>query len=317
MAIRIIIAAWVSVAVLNFDISVFATPDSLEKYDRPGQMVSVGAHSLHIYCTGRGQPTVILESGIGGNHLDWTKVQPTIGKLTKVCSYDRTGYGWSERGPKPRTASVNAEELNRLLTQAGVTKPVVLVGHSFGGIIGLHFTATYSARVAGLILVDPMHPDQFERFKAVGVSVAASPSRAVIHSGRFVTTYGIPTPHKALAYELAMTDKARSFMLNELRNVKRSLGELRTDPPLGLPIRIMLHGNREWDRIYPDGRMEDAWISMHRSQARKLGAGDLIIVPKAGHQIALDDPQAVIEALKAMLTRVRSTQRTRTVPSKP
>jgi pimeloyl-ACP methyl ester carboxylesterase len=61
-----------------------------------GRLVSVGDHRLHIYCTGTGSPAVVLEAGMGANHLDWIRTQPSISEATQVCSYDRAGYGWSD-----------------------------------------------------------------------------------------------------------------------------------------------------------------------------------------------------------------------------
>ncbi len=141
-----------------------------------GQLLSVGEHKLHIHCTGKGTPTVLLESGIGGNHLDWILTQPIIARQTQVCSYDRAGYGWSERGPKPRLASSISAELRTLVRQAGVEGPFVLVGHSFGGLLALYFAANYADQVAGLVLVDSMHPDQYAFFAEAGVEVASQPS---------------------------------------------------------------------------------------------------------------------------------------------
>ena len=142
----------------------YAGSDRIAGFERPGKLVSIGHHALHIHCMGDGKPTIVLEAGIGGNYLDWIKIQRRAAKFTKVCSYDRTGYGWSEAGPKPRTISVVVAELEQLLTNVGLIEPVILVGHSFGGLVSLQFAATHHSRLAGLVLIDPMHPEQFERF---------------------------------------------------------------------------------------------------------------------------------------------------------
>ncbi len=112
----------------------YAGSERIAGFERPGKLVSIGHHALHIHCLGDGKPTIILEAGIGGNYLDWIKIQRRTAKFTKVCSYDRTGYGWSEAGPKPRTISVIIAELEQLLTNVGLIEPVILVGHSFGGL---------------------------------------------------------------------------------------------------------------------------------------------------------------------------------------
>jgi pimeloyl-ACP methyl ester carboxylesterase len=292
----------------------YAGSDRIAGFERPGKLVSIGHHALHIHCLGDGKPTIILEAGIGGNYLDWIKIQRRTAKFTKVCSYDRTGYGWSEAGPKPRTISVIVAELEQLLTNVGLIEPVILVGHSFGGLVSLQFAATHHSRLAGLVLIDPMHPEQFKRFSEAGVSVSSVPSRAIIYSGRSVLTYGIPESHKELAYELNTSNKARSFMLNELRNLGRSLSSIKLGSLSGLPSRLILHGNREWDKIYPDGRMEDAWRQMHEDLAARIHAGPIAMISEAGHQIALDAPKRVLSVLRDVVEQIRRDQRTRITP---
>src|SRR5512134_561267 len=99
----------------------------------PGRMVKVEEYRLHLNCTGEGSPTVILESGMNEFSLSWALVQPGVAKFTRVCSYDRAGLGWSEPGQAPRTSETIVRELHALLSAAGITGPLVLAGHSFGG----------------------------------------------------------------------------------------------------------------------------------------------------------------------------------------
>ena len=126
----------------------------------PGQLVDVGGYRMHIYCTGQGSPTVILDAGLGDTWLAWYKVQPLIARFTRVCSYDRAGMGWSDPSPKPRTVEVMARELHRLLRNAGVGPPYVLVGHSFGGMVVRMFAGLYRDDGAAVVLVDSVSPDQ-------------------------------------------------------------------------------------------------------------------------------------------------------------
>ena len=80
-----------------------------------GQLINIGTHSMHLFCAGRGSPTVILDAGLGGFSLEWIRVQNELAKQTKVCAYDRSGYGWSETSPYPRTSTVITGELFKLL----------------------------------------------------------------------------------------------------------------------------------------------------------------------------------------------------------
>ncbi len=124
----------------------------------PGRLVDVGGFKLHVNCAGEGSPAVVLDAALGGSSISWSLVQPDVAADTRVCSYDRAGFGWSEAGPMPRTASRIAGELHVLLDRAGVPPPFVLVGHSFGGFVMRIFAGRYRSDVAGLVLVDPAHP---------------------------------------------------------------------------------------------------------------------------------------------------------------
>ncbi|HWR73601.1 MAG TPA: alpha/beta fold hydrolase, partial [Nitrospirota bacterium] len=126
----------------------------------PGRIVDVGGYRLHLNCTGEGSPTVILESGMNEFSLSWALVQPGVAKFTRVCSYDRAGLGWSDPGRAPRTSETIVRELHALLRAAGITGPLVLAGHSFGGMNARLYARRYPNEVAGMVLVDSAHEDQ-------------------------------------------------------------------------------------------------------------------------------------------------------------
>ena len=134
-------------------------------YPPPGRMVDVGGHRLHVQSLGDegARPTVILEGGAGLGATTWAWVQPALATSTRVVAYDRAGVGWSDRGPEPRDADHIAGDLHAALGAAGVGGPYVLVGHSFGGLYVRAFADRYADEVAGLVLVDPTHPDQSVR----------------------------------------------------------------------------------------------------------------------------------------------------------
>ncbi len=128
----------------------------------PGKLVDAGDVLLHFVVMGDahpGKPTVILDAGVGGNHLDWQLVQPNIAEFAQVVAYDRAGNGWSERGSDPRTPEKIVHELHTALQNAGIEPPYLLVGHSFGGIYVRKFAAAYPETVAGIVLVDSSHPE--------------------------------------------------------------------------------------------------------------------------------------------------------------
>src|SRR5262245_38847950 len=110
-----------------------ATRRDLATAPPPGKLVDVGGHRLHIWCSGSGAPTVLLEAGLGGWSVEWARVQPEVARFTRVCAYDRAGMGYSDAGPGPRTSRRIAQELNALLDKSDLGGPVVIVAASFGG----------------------------------------------------------------------------------------------------------------------------------------------------------------------------------------
>ncbi len=125
-----------------------------DKPNPPGKMVDLGGHRLHVKCTGKGSPTVVVENGLGDFSFDWTLVQSRVSAFTRICTYDRAGYAWSDPGPKPRTFAQLNLELHDALVKLGEHGPFVLVGHSYGGPVIRNFAATYREQVAGMVLVD-------------------------------------------------------------------------------------------------------------------------------------------------------------------
>ena len=126
-----------------------------EIYLKPGQIVAADGAQLNLYCTGAGSPTVLFDSG----HQDWAPawavVQPEVSKWARACSFDRPGYGFSPKGPMPRTSERIATEIHDALKAAHVEGPYVLVGHAFGATNMRTFAFLYPDEVQGLVLVDP------------------------------------------------------------------------------------------------------------------------------------------------------------------
>ncbi|MGA8026675.1 MAG: alpha/beta hydrolase [Bryobacteraceae bacterium] len=119
-----------------------------------GKLVDVRGHRVHIYCTGTGNPTVIVAGG--GFSFDWGLVQPEVAKFTRVCTYDPPGAAWSDKvepEAHPNCTS-RVEELTELLRNAGIGGPYVLVGFSIGGLVVRLYADRYASDVAGMVLVD-------------------------------------------------------------------------------------------------------------------------------------------------------------------
>jgi pimeloyl-ACP methyl ester carboxylesterase len=154
-AIGAVTAILVFILLLGATYQGVATALERREFARPGGLVSVGDHQLHIYCTGRGTPSVVLEAPAAGLSAAWADVQRQLSAVTRVCSYDRAGLGWSESGDRPFDPDVVPGELRTLLTRANVPGPFVVVGHGLGAAFARMYAARPDADAVALVLVDP------------------------------------------------------------------------------------------------------------------------------------------------------------------
>ncbi|HEX9895251.1 MAG TPA: alpha/beta hydrolase, partial [Gemmatimonadales bacterium] len=129
------------------------------RFPPPGKLIDVGSHRLHLDCQGNGTPTVMLEAGAGAWSLAMRRLQDALRDSVKVCSYDRAGLGWSDPSSAGFDVASSVAELRMLIDSAGITKPVVLVGHSLGANIAQVYAASHPGDLAGIVLLDPGTPD--------------------------------------------------------------------------------------------------------------------------------------------------------------
>jgi pimeloyl-ACP methyl ester carboxylesterase len=125
------------------------------EYPRPGGMISVGDHQLHLHCIGTGSPMVVLEAPAVGMSAVWSEVQQRVAMKTRVCSYDRSGLGWSEASDRPYDPGRVPEELRALLTAAKENGPYVVVGHGLGAAFARMYAGRPDADATALVLIDP------------------------------------------------------------------------------------------------------------------------------------------------------------------
>lgn len=197
----------------------------------PGRLIDVGGHSMHIDCTGTGSPTVVLEPGLGEPSTAMAWIAPDVATTTRVCVYDRAGRGWSESASGPQDGVQTASDLHTLLERAGEAGPFVLAGHSAGGIYVLNFAHLYPQQIAGVVLLDSMHPEQYtkiaswpafyEMFRRVS-AVLPSLSRLGVARAYNQAAFGdLPAPAR---------DEERAFLSTPRHNrsVRDEFSELRT-----------------------------------------------------------------------------------------
>lgn len=121
---------------------------------------SVNGQTVESVVNRQGAPVVVFENGLGGTLDWWAKVWPEVARDTSALAYNRAGYGQSSATTEPRDGAHIVEELRNLLQAQALKPPYVLVGHSLGGLYMQLYARTYPAEVAALVLVDSTHPEQ-------------------------------------------------------------------------------------------------------------------------------------------------------------
>lgn len=278
---------------LNHTTIDFSTP--------PGKLVDIGGYRLHIYCLGQGSPTVVFDSGMGGFSLEWVDIQTALSRYTRVCTYDRAGYGWSDRSPYPRTTQVMVQELHRLLRMAHVPPPYLLAGHSFGGYNIRYFAGEFPHEVVGLLLIDASHPQQFSYFPKVPVhkvSVPRPPRSSRIHIVRPAFPLDYPEQIRQLAYMLMVRRHSARIQLQELEHFQESAQEVVAQDARfpHLPVTILTRGERVWPNTLYGDAMERVWSFLQHDLLSLSDKSEQIIALHSGHAIQLDQPQLVVAA---------------------
>jgi pimeloyl-ACP methyl ester carboxylesterase len=131
-----------------------ATAFERRRFPHPGRLIDVGGHQLHLYCTGTGTPAVVLEAPEATMSAAWALVQASVGRVTRACSYDRAGLGWSETGDEPFTLDTATSQLHALLAQAGEGGPFVIVGGGLGSTLARLYASRYPEETSALVLVN-------------------------------------------------------------------------------------------------------------------------------------------------------------------
>ena len=303
----------------------------------PGRLVSLGTHRLHVHCLGTGSPPVVFDAALGGSSLSWTFIQPAVAGFTAACTYDRAGFGWSDAGPMPRTVGRIAAELHGLLRAAEVPPPYVLVGHSFGGLSIRAYASSHPEDVAGLVFVDPAHPEDW-RQPSDDDRERLQRGVALCRRGVFAAKLGIASLVARLASAGAL-DLARSIAAAVSRRtlhrqdeqilapvtklpteVRAVLRWMWTQPryfeALGSQIEHICSSASETDLLPDYGSRPLVTISatdvsparraLQEALARRSSRGRHVTAVDSGHWIPIDEPQLVVESIREVVMAVRA-----------
>lgn len=304
-----------------------ATAKDESKYPPPGKLVDVGGYKLHLNCLGEGSPIVVMDYGLGGLSTLWSLVQPEVAKFARVCTYDRAGYAWSESSPTPRTSQNMVQELYTLLKNAEIPPPYILVGHSLGGLNLSLFASQYPEEVAGLVLVDAVPPDVYDRLdpefadsmnetgrmfgflslisrlgllrfllQITGTSVAPDFVRKLpIEVQPVILAKFLPkTFATAIAENALMPTSAKQV---QQTNFEREL-----------PLVVLSHSENMFESLgnTKSDYAEQMWQKLQAELANLSNQRKLIIAEQSSHDIHLDRPELVVNAIRQVIEKTKS-----------
>jgi pimeloyl-ACP methyl ester carboxylesterase len=305
-----------------------------ERFPPVGRAVDIGGRTLNLYCSGKGQPAVIFESGATWQlystpkamfengaprpGYSWTVVQRQVAELTTACWYDRAGSGWSDLGPYPRDSAAQARDLHALLTAAGVPGPYVLVAESSAVLDARVYTSLYPREVAGLVFVNGIHPDFFARTrpgsaKRVGLYKAAGRGQDIAaHVFNELGLYRLgsqrppaPVPPgsgltdgewKTIWY-LTQRSSARSALMQDIAAWQQAAAEARDAGSLGnRPLTVL----SSQIAVMPDYRQ--SWMQHQAELAHLSARGKLQAIESASGDLLYEAPQAIVAAVRRILS---------------
>lgn len=284
----------------------------------PGTYVWVDDHRLHLNCQGSGSPTVVFDSGLGGSSLDWTLVQPDVAAFTRACAYDRAGYAWSDPGPLPRDSTHIVADLEQLLGNASVAAPYVLVGHSLGGLIVQRFARQNPEKVAGLVLVDATHEDQFRRLKEV-VIPSGSPRRwsLLMMRDAYHVPEGLPEDVRLVAGAFVARAQSIVVIRSELSSLRTATGPAAAGELPDAPLVVISHRVITPAASARAGRLADMWMEMQLELATRSRHSRHVIAGTDDHYVHIREPQTVIDAVRSVVEQHRERDRAADGPVDP
>lgn len=282
-------------------------------YQPPGMLIDIGGRQFHVLCIGRGEPTVVFEASGFGNSLSSPRVRERVAARARVCSYDRSGMGWSTPGPSEVTPDDLARDLAVLQDQAKFGSSIVLVASSIGGLSAEMFARRYPERISGLVLVDAatseVTPAMAPYFATGRRSACAAAAAARFGLVRLADPFRLAEDDSDGARRAAaMTygPQPWSAVCALLRGLSDQPEVFRGAPPLPGTLPMVVLSAAEDGDLFPGS----SWVSQevraervasHQRMAKLSSKGVWQQVPESTHLIGESQPDDVAEAVMAVL----------------
>jgi pimeloyl-ACP methyl ester carboxylesterase len=287
----------------------------------PGELVKVDGQAMHLYCTGSGSPTLVLDTGLGDDFTTWLKVQPALAKVTRVCSYDRSGFGSSSMTPGAHDADTLSAQLHELVGVAGIEKPFILMGHSIAGLYLRSYANHYQGDLSALVFVDGATPLQDDRVPKSLVAIQDQQRREMPWQ-KFLMTVGWYRLHgdcdsvapgfEAYAAIIRANNCAPSQFdaLEAELDAERQSGEetVHVGPFPRLPILIFSRDPASMPSNWPAEVAKAnsvVWNQMQEESKQLSPLSRRVIAKGSDHYVHVDRPDLVISEVTALIESVR------------
>lgn len=312
----VLIAALVLAAV-GIGLQHLATERDARRHPPPGRMVSIDGRRLHLNCAGSGEPTVILDGGLGEWSIHWVGVQARLIGVTRVCAYDRAGYGWSPRAHGPEGAAARADDLHALLLAADVPPPYVLVGHGAAGFHLTGYAALHPGWVAGLVLVDAVPPDMAETYARALAPVLIKLRRATPAAELGLLRFtgppkgvGPDRPGAAFARQGTHPGFYETYLAEAGHLTADAEWAANLALPPDLPViwlaqQAPLRADADLPGDLAAERYDRLWVHHQAEMAARAPRGVVVMVPGAGRHLLADAPELVADTVARMVAEVR------------
>ncbi|WP_413300003.1 alpha/beta hydrolase [Bacillus sp. 1P10SD] len=301
-----------------------ATKFDEKQYPAPGLFVEIDGRRLHYQSFGVDKgPIVIFDHGcgIGSSSLIWKLVTDKVSQFTRVITYDRAGYGWSDPGSYPRTNQAAVEDLRILIEKVNMKGPIILVGHSYGGLNVRLFAKKYPNLAAGIVLVDATHEDELtSRFPAKYVK-GQMMGRKAFKLLKYLCYFGIlrimgklhafsqieeilkkfPNQLQSIYQSTLFLNKTAKAVASEFSNLDVRYNEVRGSSLSHVPLVVIKSGNVENLNGFSEVEVVETKKALHdvAVEMSKLSTnGELWIAENSGHNIHVEDPDLVVKAIK-------------------
>lgn len=302
-------------------------------YTHPERVIDVGGgRKMNLYCLGKGSPTVVFEAGLSSWNMVWVDVQPVIARYTRACSYDRAGLGFSDPGPRPATAANIVSDLHALLKAGGIRPPYVLVGHSAGGLYVRLYADEYRSEVVGMVLVDPVvegemlwdaaaegrvdprNASRLERFRECDAAINRLPHGYIPGSVLYKTCIDSPDPRfgPRLNATIVKVESTVPFQNAQLSEFSAGYSGVSFDQVIaaqrfyGVMPLIVLSKTPDPATLPVAQRNVELQVlwELHEQLSALSVNGQHRGIANTGHDIQIDQPGAVIGAIRDVMAAI-------------